>query len=1377
MKTKNDMLPVAGDANRRSERGIALVITLILLSVTLVMAIAFLAISRRERGSVTTSTDIVTARLAADAALANAQAQIIASILATNAAAYSSGLIVSTNFINANGFKNTGAGIADPTNVNYVYANGNPLNNVADFEQNVANLLYLPRPPVFVTTNQQTGGSEFRFYLDLNRNGQFDANGLVPETNNAGNPTGATNFEVGDPEWVGVLERPDVTHGPNNHFVSRYAFVAVPADGSLDLNAIYNQAAGVPLTVNPAVNTPDGFFRNQGVGSWEINLAAFLADLNTNQWDPPTFENSLMEPYQYPAMVGGSVAFEDARALLAYRYDYNYNLLPLASSVLAANTLTSSVDIFPSGPAMINTAMPYYINNLNNSWPGADNTNHFFSLSSDLFNPNKTSNAFTNHLLSAVNGVSTYDRYTFYRMLAQLGTDSAPAQNQINLNYSNAAAYFNANGMLTSVAYFPNAQTNLVPWQPLQFFTITADRLLREYSTVWFQSDPTNYLINYYGITPTYYVDGSGYGVTNVQYAGQTKLVNQIPSFGITNIPVLENGQFVYSSAINRVLQLAANIYDATTNQSAYLGKDYPSVFRPVLYKTISNSGVTNVTIVGFQYFASVPATIPGLQYSPPLDPPDPILGDVYTLKTGFTPPNPTRTTDFYGNVYGVPWIIGAKKGLPNFNEFSMQDVVQVTRKLQLTRPDTNSLPTGTNQMYVFSVTNSLGVEFWNAYTNGYTNTWSASGIQVVVNDFLSMQLALTNGTLMLADGRQLGYNFPYPSYTQNSFSVWPPEAILVPFATNYPALMNSAYNFGNPGFYFVGDNPNPQFLATTPPFPSLPQMLLNVTNRLQAFILDKDVNGNNHVIDYVHFTGPGTSRNLNSEFQNTNTTVGSGGSAPYYTNLVWSTALNNTSLPLGVATQIGISDGSIPLNSIFWNDPNAKTEIDGFRHFLGLSPIYGTQKNFMYSTNLAVQSPYAPSATTYEYDTYQANDPLVHYLKSDLNYSGYDPNNNSLLQTGVHSEPVNIANFPVLPDLGTGNARYQPWGKAPPNGQTGVSQATYDEYPYNLAFKDPLMARSDNWDFPTNKLPTVGWLGRVHRGTPWQTVYLKASDILPELNPVNPALGNVGTNTWAVWTGDASYFDAVNAAPVQDRLLFDNFSTALNDNATRGQLSVNMGANGRPSLAAWSAVLSGVVALTNTTAFPQYKPLTNGWQTINPAGPAGNNSVVGQLVTNINTMRAQFKNPDGLTGVFEHVGDILSTPQLTEKSPFLNTNITVLGGQQTQYGINDEVYEWLPQQTLSLLRVTGTSQSPMRYVIYSYGQTLQPAPNGVVTGGPNLANGTSPFGMVTNYQVVAETATRTVVRVIPVVTTNPDGTLNTNYSTKIEQFNVLPPD
>ena len=64
----------------------------------------------------------------------------------------------------------------------------------------------------------------------------------MSEIDNAWQPDPGDRFpQVGDPEWVGVLERPDVPHGPNNKFVSRYAFVAVPADGSLDLNAIHNQ--------------------------------------------------------------------------------------------------------------------------------------------------------------------------------------------------------------------------------------------------------------------------------------------------------------------------------------------------------------------------------------------------------------------------------------------------------------------------------------------------------------------------------------------------------------------------------------------------------------------------------------------------------------------------------------------------------------------------------------------------------------------------------------------------------------------------------------------------------------------------------------------------------------------------------------------------------------------------------------------------------------------------------------------------------------------------------------------------------------------------------------------------------------------------------
>ena len=49
---------------------------------------------------------------------------------------------------------------------------------------------------------------------------------------------------------------------------------------------------------------------------------------------------------------------------------------------------------------------------------------------------------------------------------------------------------------------------------------------------------------------------------------------------------------------------------------------------------------------------------------------------------------------------------------------------------------------------------------------------------------------------------------------------------------------------------------------------------------------------------------------------------------------------------------------------------------------------------------------------------------------------------------------------------------------------------------------------------------------------------------------------------------------------------------------------------------------------------------------------------------------------------------------------------------------------------------------------------------------------------MVTNYQVVAETATRAVVQFHPVVVTNSvTGLIQTNYSATLEQFNPLPPD
>ena len=156
----------------------------------------------------------------------------------------------------------------------------------------------------------------------------------------------------------------------------------------------------------------------------------------------------------------------------------------------------------------------------------------------------------------------------------------------------------------------------------------------------------------------------------------------------------------------------------------------------------------------------------------------------------------------------------------------------------------------------------------------------------------------------------------------------------------------------------------------------------------------------------------------------------------------------------------------------------------------------------------------------------------------------------------------------------------------------------------------------------------------------------------------------------------------------------------------------------------------------------------------------------MGGLVASINQTREGFTNVYGIPA-FEHIGDILATPALTTNSPFLNKDPI-----QQQNGISDEMYEWLPQQAMSLLRVSG---SP-RYVIYSYGQALKPAPNSIYTGSDH-------FGMITNYQIVSETATRAVVRfgstLTNIVSTDSSTVTNQviNNNAVIESFNVLPPD
>ena len=182
----------------------------------------------------------------------------------------------------------------------------------------------------------------------------------------------------------------------------------------------------------------------------------------------------------------------------------------------------------------------------------------------------------------------------------------------------------------------------------------------------------------------------------------------------LTHIQVYPTNQ--YTPAVHRLLQVAANLYDATTNR---LNDDYPhlpTVFRPFFLMT-NIDGVTNIYIAGYNevtniYQADEPLSVPyDLEYNGPAG--TAAFGNFSQLCPGLN----------YINVFGVPWVIGAKKGLPNFNEFSMQTVAEITRKIEICRPSTNASPSmfTTNMMYIIGISNMLGVEAWNSYTNNYT--------------------------------------------------------------------------------------------------------------------------------------------------------------------------------------------------------------------------------------------------------------------------------------------------------------------------------------------------------------------------------------------------------------------------------------------------------------------------------------------------------------------------------------------------------------------------------------------------------------------------------------------------------------------------------
>src|SRR4030095_10703193 len=140
---------------------------------------------------------------------------------------------------------------------------------------------------------------------------------------------------------------------------------------------------------------------------YEINLAALLADLNTNAWhslNPGDIYAYHFDTNSSTAASGSTgLAFLDARGLLSYRYNGNVASLGSINGMfpsVANNFQFDWIDGYANGPvrplgeslALIVNPNPQLNDNPAPPWPGAESPRKFFTLH-DLFDAQKLPSA------------------------------------------------------------------------------------------------------------------------------------------------------------------------------------------------------------------------------------------------------------------------------------------------------------------------------------------------------------------------------------------------------------------------------------------------------------------------------------------------------------------------------------------------------------------------------------------------------------------------------------------------------------------------------------------------------------------------------------------------------------------------------------------------------------------------------------------------------------------------------------------------------------------------------------------------------------------------------------------------------------------------
>jgi hypothetical protein len=392
------------------------------------------------------------------------------------------------------------------------------------------------------------------------------------------------------------------------------------------------------------------------------------------------------------------------------------------------------------------------------------------------------------------------------------------------------------------------------------------------------------------------------------------------------------NSAIRYTAFIHHLLQQAADEFDAT-NHSA--GFEFPSVFRPQ-FSCTTNDTATNLTITNW---TAVTDDIQQILARPFWSPKD----------SNIQPDD---------NVWGIPFVVGHKANIPNFNEYSYVDGVAVNRKLLFNRHDTSSPPFRTNLLYTMSASNALGVELMNSSTNSLQRDAT-----IYITNFI--QLTFTNESAV-------GTNITFTNrcVVAVASNAWKgiffagKHGLFVPLVTNTVVLPRML--FDDYDEVFVAS-----FSSSIPPIPGTPEhrWILNQDNHLCCSIVD-DATG--RVLDYVNLGCFSSQLDVMQALSNAYSPLWDVSGA----NSTW------TSPPsLGVLNQIQmcLTNGTIDLLPA-WGGPIPSTSKQLFT-----ARILGIKTD---DSLTEFQCPLTATALAIQSLSWQTANPASHYVLEDLTQS-----------------------------------------------------------------------------------------------------------------------------------------------------------------------------------------------------------------------------------------------------------------------------------------------------------------------------------------------------------------------------------------------------